>query len=178
MGNRVRLRGSAAFHLSLAWPSLNIDDMTEIEVLLNRRFLSQEEGVSEETRRVLASENFTDIMTFDRETVIIEEGKPHDYLYFTLDGMFHASSTDNPSATHRLLGKIQPAEFIGEMSIIEQSHHASATVKALENSRVLRMHRDHFASFRKDHPQEALEFLIAVAKQLCKRLRQANAKML
>lgn len=151
--------------------------MTEVEVLLNRRFLADEAGVSPKTRELLASEEFTDIISFDRDTTIIQEGKPHDYLYFTLDGLFHASSAENPAHAHRLVGKIEPAEFIGEVSLIEDTHTASATVKAMQNARALRMHRDAFHRLRDEHPAEALEFLTAVARQLCKRLRTANARL-
>lgn len=145
---------------------------------MNRRFLSDEAGVSAKTRALLASGEFGQIVGFDRDTVIIEEGQPVDSLFFTLSGLFHASSTANPNATNRLLGKIQAAEFIGEVSIIEDSGNASATVTARENSRALRVSRDAFEKFCGEHPAEALEFLRAVAKQLCKRLRNANEKLL
>ncbi|CAN5489386.1 hypothetical protein BH23VER1_BH23VER1_11230 [soil metagenome] len=148
--------------------------MTEIEVLLNRRYLSDEEGVSGKTRALLAGEQFCEIMTFDRETVLIEEGAPQNDLYFTLQGLFHASSVRNPRATHRLLGRIQPAEFIGEVSVIDGTGTASATVKAMQDAMVLRMPQESFQLFCEEYPTNALEFLRAIAKQLCDRLRKAN----
>ncbi len=148
--------------------------MTEIEVLLNRRYLSDEAGVSSETRAMLAGEQFCEIIEFDRDTVIIEEGTPQVDLYYTLEGLFHASSVRNPRSTHRLLGRIQPAEFIGEVSVVEGSNDASATVKAMQHARALRMPRESFDLMCEQHPVNALELLKVITKQLAARLRKAN----
>ncbi|MDG2124264.1 MAG: cyclic nucleotide-binding domain-containing protein [Verrucomicrobiales bacterium] len=153
--------------------------MTEIEVLLNRRYLAQEAGVSDKTREILAKEEFTEVISFDKETEIVSEGTIADALYFTLNGGFHASSRNNAKGVTRLLGTIEPAEFIGEVTLLEGTETlASATVKASPQSRVLRMPVEKYESFCKEHPAEALEFVKAIGKQLCKRLRHANATLL
>jgi CRP-like cAMP-binding protein len=153
--------------------------MTELEVLLNRRFLADESGVSPTTRQLLASGGYTEDIFFQRETVIVSEGTVPDALYFTLGGLFHASSKNNPKGANRLLGTIEQAEFIGEVTLIEGAGTAaSATVKAAQNARALKLTREAFERFRTEHPAAALELVTAIAKQLCRRLRHANATVL
>jgi len=40
------------------------------------------------------------------------------------------------------------------------------------------MTRDSLTAFSRNHPENAIEFVLAVAKQLGRRLRQANEKVL
>jgi len=58
--------------------------MSDIEILLDMGYLSQENGVSDTTRSVLANQEFTRIVYFDQDTIIIRQGQRPDALYFTL----------------------------------------------------------------------------------------------
>lgn len=152
--------------------------MDDLDDLLNNGLLSDDQGVSPTTRSVLAGESFTEIISFNEDTFITFQGREPDALYFTLDGLFHAISHENPNAPQRLLGRIEGGQFIGEVSLVDKSSKASASVKALRNARALKMTRDSFKAFCDTHPAEANEFLLAIAKQLSIRLRQANEKVL
>ena len=152
--------------------------MHQIEELLDSGYLSRDYGVSDATRRLLGNEDFTEIVSFPEDTILIRQrGKP-EALYFTLDGIFHAISHANPSAPNRLLGRIEPGQFIGEVCLVETDSPASATVKALRASMALKMRPEAFASLREAHPAEAIEFLMAVSRQLVSRLRVANERVL
>ena len=152
--------------------------MPDLDELFNNGLLADAEGVSAQTRAILAAENFTEIMSFHEDTFITYQGKELDAFYFTLEGLFHAISHENPNAPQRLLGRIEGGQFIGEISLLERNSKASASVKALKNARALKMTRDSFKDFCDTHPAEALEFVLAIAKQLGSRLRQANEKVL
>ena len=152
--------------------------MSDLSDLLNKGLLSDAEGVSSETRTLLVDESFTEIIAFPEDTFITQQGKQPDAFYFTLDGLFHAISHANRDAPQRLLGRIEGGQFIGEVTLVDTESKASASVKALRNSRALRMTREAFDAFCQNHPENAIEFVLAVAKQLGRRLRQANEKVL
>jgi CRP-like cAMP-binding protein len=141
-------------------------------------YLSQENGVAAATRAILANEEFTEIVEFTEDTLIIKQGEQPDALYFTLDGVFHAISHANPNAPHRLLGRIEPGQFIGEVCLVDSKSKASATVKALRYAMALKMKPEAFKELCETHPTAGVQFLYAVARQLASRLRSANEKVL
>jgi CRP-like cAMP-binding protein len=140
--------------------------------------LAEEAGISEATREILAEEDFTEIVTYDKETILIKQGDRPDALYFTIDGIFHAISSANAQAGNRLLGRVEAGQFLGELSLVDPSSQASATVKAFPHAMVLKMKPKSFDDFIEAHPKAANEFLLAVARQLAKRLREANERIL
>jgi len=150
----------------------------ENEVLLDMGVLSHEEGVSDETRKILAEKEFTEVVSFAEETLLVKQGTRPEALFFTIDGKFHAISNANPNAPNRLLGRIGEGQFIGEVCLVDPKSRASASVKALPHSIVLRMKPEAFQELCEAHPRAANEFLLAVARQLAKRLREANERVL
>ncbi|MEM0965000.1 MAG: cyclic nucleotide-binding domain-containing protein [Verrucomicrobiota bacterium] len=152
--------------------------LRDFEILLDTGILSTEEGISDETRRILAEEDFTEIVSIKKETILVEQGTRPEALFFTIDGKFHAISHANPDAPNRLLGRIGEGQFIGEVCLVDPTSKASATVKALPDSMVLKMKPEAFESLCKSHPVAANEFLLSVARQLAKRLREANERVL
>lgn len=165
-------------HLKSPGSSSTLRAMSDIESLLNQGLLSDSEGVSTETRELLASENFSQVVHYDQETFLVTQGAKPDAVYFTLSGLFHAVSHANIEAPQRLLGRIQPGEFIGEVSLFDPESTGTASVKAMKDATALRMPRSAFDDFRKAHPAAALEFVTALAHCLARRLRDANEKVL
>ena len=152
--------------------------MSDVEALLNKGLLASSEGVSSDTRALLASQNFSEIIHYEEDTLLLQQGGRPDSLFFTLSGLFHAISHANAQTPQRLLGRIEPGEFIGEVSLFDSETTASASVKAMKDATALRMTREAFADFCKAHPEQALEFVTSVAKGLAARLREANEKLL
>lgn len=152
--------------------------MPPLEELLHLGYLSDQYGVDDVTRQILACEEFSEIICFDQDTMIITQGSTPDALYFTLDGIFHAISHANPNAPHRLLGRIQPGQFIGELSLVAPTSKASASVKAIRNAMALKMPAGNFKAMRTAHPEATIQFLLAISKQLADRLRSANERVL
>ena len=152
--------------------------MPPLEELLHLGYLSDQHGVDDATRQILANEEFSEIICFDQDTMIITQGSTPDALYFTLDGIFHAISHANPTAPHRLLGRIQPGQFIGELSLVAPTSKASASVKAIRNAMALKMPAENFKAMRTAHPEATIQLLLAISKQLADRLRSANERVL
>ena len=77
--------------------------MSDLEELLNCGLLSDENGISSETRALLTSDNFSQVVNYKEDTFIVTQGSEPDALYFTLSGIFHAISHANPQSPQRLL---------------------------------------------------------------------------
>ena len=152
--------------------------MSDVEELLNQGLLSEENGVSAETRALLTSESFSEIVNYKEDTLIVTQGGEPDALYFTISGVFHAISHANEQAPLSLLGRIEPGEFIGEVTLFDSESKASASVKAMRNASTLKVTPESFEAFCKSHPAQALEFVSSLAKGLAGRLRAANEKVL
>ena len=152
--------------------------MSETSELLNCGLLSESAGINTETRALLASESFSEIIKYTEDTIILQQGQELDSIYFTISGLFHAVSHANQQTPQRLLGRIEPGEFIGEISFFDSTAHASASVKAMKNAIVLKIQRENYKALCKAHPAQALELTAAVATGLARRLRDANEKVL
>ena len=152
--------------------------MSDLEELLNCGLLSDENGISSETRALLTSENFSQVVNYKEDTFIVTQGSEPDALYFTLSGIFHAISHANPQSPQRLLGRIEAGQFVGDITLFDPESTASASVKAMKNASTLKITPESYEAFCKTHPSQALELISALAKGLAARLRVANEKVL
>jgi len=80
--------------------------------------------------------------------------------------------TTNTRGREVILATMQPGDYIGEMSLIDNEPH-SATVRAEVTTDVLVLGRREFARCLPDNPSMAY----AVMKRLVQRLRHANRKI-
>ena len=65
--------------------------MSDLEDLLNTGVMSNENGISPETRALLTDKAFQ-VVNYQEDTFIVTQGSEPDALYFTLSGVFHAKS--------------------------------------------------------------------------------------
>lgn len=152
--------------------------MSQTSELLNCGLLSESTGVSTETRALLASESFSEIIKYTEDTLVLQQGQEPGAIYFTISGLFHAVSHANQQTPQRLLGRIEAGEFIGEISFFDSTADTSASVKAMKNAIILKISKNNYRALCKAHPSQALEFTCAVAIGLARRLRNANEKVL
>jgi CRP-like cAMP-binding protein len=152
--------------------------MSETSELLNCGLLSEAAGVNNETRSLLASDSFSEIIKYTEDTLMLQQGQESDSIYFTISGLFHAVSHANEQTPQRLLGRIEPGEFIAEISFFDSTTHACASVKAMKNAIVLKISRDNYKALCESHSMQALQFTCAVATGLARRLRYANEKVM
>lgn len=102
-------------------------------------------------------------------TVLIREGEPTDAVYFVLGGDL---AVTQGAGEGRPIGRLGVGEIVGEMSFVDASP-PSATVRAVEDSAVLRIPRDLLRERLKSDDGFAARFYHAIAIFLSDRLRSA-----
>jgi signal transduction histidine kinase len=94
---------------------------------------------------------------------LIEEGSPGDALYIVVDGEFEITKR---SGQHEIAIALRaPGEVIGEMALLDRAPR-SATVRALRDSRLLKVPRDAFDQLLSTSPSAALAILHTVMARL------------
>ncbi len=111
------------------------------------------------------------VKNFDKDSVILMEDEDGSAMFFIIEGKVKISriSTDGKEVILSVLGK---SEFFGEMSILDGLSR-SATVIALEPSKVFIIHRNEFLELLTKHP----EISIPLLQELTSRLRTADMKI-
>jgi signal transduction histidine kinase len=95
--------------------------------------------------------------------ILIEEGSPGDALYIALSGNFEVSKRSGDRDVP--IASSGPGDIIGEMSLLEQSAR-TASVRALEDSSLLKISRAAFEQLLLRSPQAALAVLHTVMGRL------------
>ena len=97
-------------------------------------------------------------VSFEPGDVIVEQGQPGDAMFVVLDGV---AEVDVGGRFHRLTA----GEFFGEMALIT-SKRRTATVKATEPVRALRIPAEGFQTFLLEHPAIGIAMLRSVVERL------------
>lgn len=108
---------------------------------------------------------------FKRGEVIVEQGEKSNTLFIILTGRVRVVTTDK-RGREVILATLQPGDYIGEMSLIDNEPH-SATCRAEIQTNMLVLGRAEFARCLPENSSMAY----AVMKGLVQRLRQADRKI-
>ena len=108
---------------------------------------------------------------FKRGEVVVEQGKKSDALYILLTGRARVMSADS-RGREVILATLQPGDYIGEMSLIDDEPH-SATVRTELQTDVLLLGREAFSRCL----PEQFSMPHNVMRGLVQRLRQADRKI-
>jgi CRP/FNR family transcriptional regulator, cyclic AMP receptor protein len=108
---------------------------------------------------------------FKRGELIVEQGKKSNALYIILTGRGRVLTSD-ARGREVILANLQPGDYIGEMSLIDNQPH-SASVRAELQTDVLMLGRLEFARCLPENTSMAY----AVMKGLVQRLRSADRKI-
>jgi CRP/FNR family transcriptional regulator, cyclic AMP receptor protein len=103
---------------------------------------------------------------------IYEAGQVERALYVLLSGSVEVDVTP-PRAADRMVAELGPGSVFGESSFFHSGPH-SATVKALSDSRLVRINREAFDALLQSNNLAALRVAANAAKILAARLRQAD----
>ncbi len=111
------------------------------------------------------------IKEFPKDSVILMEDEDGLTMFFIIEGKVKItrSSSDGKEVILTVLGR---SEFFGEMAILDGMSR-SATVIALEDSKLFIIHRNDFLELLKKHP----EISIPLLQELTSRLRAADMKI-
>ena len=107
-------------------------------------------GLTEKELKVIAR-SFKELK-YDSGEVIVHKGETGIGFYLIADGSVEVRSDE------KVLSKLGPGQFFGEMSILD-GQPRSADVVALEPSRCLALTSWSFKSIVSDHPRMALKLL-------------------
>ncbi len=111
------------------------------------------------------------IKEFKKDSVILMEDEDGLTMFFIIEGKVKVTrvSSDGKEVILSVLGR---SEFFGEMAILDGMSR-SATVIALEDSKLFIIHRNDFLELLKKHP----EISIPLLQELTARLRAADMKI-
>jgi CRP/FNR family transcriptional regulator, cyclic AMP receptor protein len=108
---------------------------------------------------------------FKRGELIVEQGEKSNMLFIILTGRVRVVTSDK-RGREVILATLQPGDYIGEMSLIDNEPH-SATVKAEVQTDMLTLGRAEFARCLPENSSMSY----AIMKGLVQRLRQADRKI-
>jgi CRP/FNR family transcriptional regulator, cyclic AMP receptor protein len=108
---------------------------------------------------------------FKRGELVVEQGKKSNALFIILTGRARVLTADS-KGREVILANMQPGDYIGEMSLIDNEPH-SASVRAEVQTDVLMLGRLEFARCLPENTSMAY----AVMKGLVQRLRSADRKI-
>jgi CRP/FNR family transcriptional regulator, cyclic AMP receptor protein len=108
---------------------------------------------------------------FKRGEVVVEQGSKSNTLFIILTGRVRVVTADK-RGREVILATLQPGDYIGEMSLIDNESH-SATVRAEVQTDMLCLGRAEFARCLPENSSMAY----AIMKGLVQRLRQADRKI-
>ena len=108
---------------------------------------------------------------FKRGELIVEQGKKCDALYIILAGRARVVVTDR-RAREVILATLQPGDYIGEMSLIDQAPHSASVEAEIQTDALVLGGHDFARCLLENHSTVA-----AVRKGLVGRLRSADRKI-
>lgn len=108
---------------------------------------------------------------FDREQIILQQDEPGDALYILIEGRVKVVLYGE-DGREVILSTLRDGDFFGEMALIDGGPR-SASVVAVEDSRLVRIRRAPFLGLLREHPELSLRILEA----LTRRLRVADGRI-
>ena len=105
---------------------------------------------------------------YPRNTTIVEEGLPGDYMYIIREGRVKVTKLSD-DGREKILEFLDEGAFVGEMALFERAPR-SASVKTLTPVRLLALSRIDFIGLLKKSPDIAM----SVIQELSRRLRVIN----
>lgn len=130
------------------------------------------EFLTDDERDVLSG--YGDFVPIQDQQLLIEKGQAQDALYLLCSGKLEIFTH---LADRRInLGLVEPGQCVGEVNMFDPSE-ASASVAGEGFCQAWCINRSQLEGFMNDNPVAAAKFLIGIASQLSKRVRQANATL-
>ena len=105
---------------------------------------------------------------YPRNTTIVEEGLPGDYMYILREGRVKVTKLSE-DGREKILDFLEAGSFVGDMALLERGPR-SASVKTLTPVKVLALSRTDFIGLLRKSPDLAL----AVIQELSRRIRSVN----
>jgi CRP-like cAMP-binding protein len=108
---------------------------------------------------------------FGKGEVVFHEGDLGDTLHFIVRGRF-AVTTSTASGDAATLAILGAGELFGELALLREDAHRTASVVATEAGETVSIDRDELAGLRRRHPEVADVLLALVADKVARYTRQ------
>ncbi len=113
--------------------------------------------------------------TLKKNQVLFREGDPGDEMFLVWQGMVLVSKVVKGRVEH-LLNRIGPAEFFGEMSLLDGAMR-SATIQAESDTTLLALDRPSLNQLIETNPHAAAAFFFAMVHVFIERLRSSDTRL-
>ena len=117
---------------------------------------------------------YADLVTVPRGSVLIQKDAVERALYFVVSGLLEVT-TILGGLSMSSIAKVRPGSVVGELAFFD-GRPRSAKVWAIADSQLQRVEFKAFDAFCADHPQLACNLLLALARVVSLRLRNAQAQ--
>ncbi len=108
--------------------------------------------------------------------LVVREGEPGDGLYVVLEGAVEIFKKDR-SGTQQVLARLGDGSVVGEMSLITGNSARSASVRAVSQSRVLKVSSQRFNELLRGERLCALKVVHNLAQVMSRRLLLMDEKL-
>ncbi len=114
---------------------------------------------------------------FQANALLVSEGEWGDGLFLLMQGCVEVLKTVPTNAGFRLerIATLEAGETMGEMQLLDLQPR-SATVRALDYTIALCLPQAAFEQLAKERPALHARMILNLARQLCRRLRQIDAR--
>jgi CRP-like cAMP-binding protein len=113
----------------------------------------------------------THVRDLGQGEVLFRKGDPGNQLYGVLEGSLRVSG-ETEDGEEVIFGVLDAGEVFGEVALLDSSPR-SATVTALDPTRLLSLHREDFLPFLSKHPRVS----VSLAAVLAERVRRLSSLM-
>ena len=117
----------------------------------------------------------SEIVTYEPESKIIEEGEEDPYLFVVLSGSVTVSVREQ-SGKDVYICTIGEGDVFGEAGMFVKSAR-TANVSTVTDTVVLKLHRQEFIRFIKIQPAAGIKMLMIIIFSLLRKLRETNQEL-
>lgn len=149
------------------------EEITIPDKVLRLKGIQIFEGLSVNELAAIAS--VTEEIVVEPGQIVIREGEPGDTLYLIIKGrvaVLKGYSEEVEGKEGVELAQIGDGDYFGEMALFEDAPR-SATIRTLDKSRLLVLHKREFTEIVREYPQIALH----ICRALSQRIRELHSKV-
>lgn len=120
--------------------------------------------------------SYFEIVHYPAGTTVFTEGNPGDFISFIVSGKLEVKKQTEFKGKQIVLALLSKGSFVGELSMIDEQPR-SATVEALEDSKLVILRREALDSFMQIYPFAGIKILKGINRILATRLRKAVERL-
>lgn len=117
-----------------------------------------------------------DLLEFKAGENLFNEGDPGDFMGFVVSGKLEVKKQTDFKGKQIILAILSKGSFVGELSAFD-SLPRSATVRALEDTRLIILRSDALEAFIQQNPETGIKLLQGIIRVLSIRLRKATERL-